>query len=109
MNLIRRDKYENGCAAVVPKRSMKAGDFRSLYSLYQLKVNERSIPGTENPIKLQQVKGAAQDVTLRSVSSRRVQLRFIGEKRPRSGIFDAKGLSPIVRRSHRHHFTADDP
>jgi hypothetical protein len=109
MNLIRRDEHKNRCAAVVPESAMKARNLRNVNSFYYLEVNERSIPSAKNPIKLQQVKGTPQDVPLRSIHTGRVQLRFAGEKRPRLSISDPKGLSPIVRRYHMHHFTTDDP
>src|SRR5713101_7000420 len=55
MNLIRRDKHQDGCAAMVPKRAVKLGRLRTLNFLNQFEVNEGNVLRAEHAIKVQQI------------------------------------------------------
>ena len=109
VNLSRVNQDEDGGTAVVPELPMKAGDILSLDTLNELEIDKRNICNAQNPVKLEQVKRPAQDVTLRRVQTRRIEFHFAGEERFCVGVADAKLISPIVRLSHLAHRTTDCP
>jgi hypothetical protein len=109
LNLNRVNQHQDGSAAVIPELAMKAGDIFGFDTPYLFEIDQRDILSAENPVQLEQVKSPAQDVALRRVQPRRVELRFAGKERLRIRVTDAKFASPIVRLSHLTHRTTNFP
>ncbi len=81
MNLIRRDKGEDGRTAVVPEGTVESGDLGVVDSLDLFEINERRTVGAKHTVEFEEIERAACDVSLGSLGTRAIEVGLRREKK----------------------------